>query len=330
MLRRLFVLLLAFTVIGLTVFAGWLVVFVHKSVTPPTIPFEISIEHGSTLKAAAREIAASGMPISAWQFELMARLLGRQRNIIAGTYEIDGPITPFRLLSKIRRGDATQSEITFIEGSTFAQIRKILASNPGIKQVAAGLTDNAVLKAIGAQETHPEGLFFPDTYIFSTGMSDVAILARAYRAMQSRIAKEWDNRATNLPYKTPYEALIMASIIEKETGKPEERPRIAGVFVNRLKRGMKLQTDPTVIYGMGAAYNGNIHKRDLTTDTLYNTYTRTGLPPTPIAMPGLGAIEAALRPALTEELYFVSKGDGSHYFSKSLEEHNRAVAKYQK
>ncbi|MES2354765.1 MAG: endolytic transglycosylase MltG [Pseudomonadota bacterium] len=330
MLRRFLVFLLASAVIGLTVFAGWLVLFVHKSVVPPTAPFEISIEHGSTLKGAAREIAASGMPISAWQFELMARLMGKQRNIKAGTYEVEGPITPFQLLSKIRRGDATQSEITFIEGSTFVQIRKLLANNPGVKQVTAGLANDAILKAIGAHETNPEGLFFPDTYIFSSGMSDIAILKRAYHAMQTRMAKEWDKRATNLPYKTSYEALIMASIVEKETGKPEERRRIAGVFVNRLKRGMKLQTDPTVIYGMGAAYDGNIHKRNLTTDTAYNTYTRLGLPPTPIAMPGLGAIEAALRPALTEELYFVSKGDGSHYFSKSLEEHNRAVAKYQK
>ena len=209
-------------------------------------------------------------------------------------------------------------------------MRKILAGYGGLKQDSAQLNDEAILKLVGAKETYPEGLFFPDTYVFSGGISDVALLKRAYLTMQNNLARAWEKRAPDLPYATPYEALIMASIVEKETGKAEERPRIAAVFINRLKRGMKLQTDPTVIYGLGDRFDGNIHKRDLTADTPYNTYTRPGLPPTPIAMPGLAAIEAALRPAAGDELYFVAKGDGWHYFSKSLEEHNRAVAKYQR
>jgi UPF0755 protein len=209
-------------------------------------------------------------------------------------------------------------------------MRKVLAGHAGLKQDTVKLSDKAILKQVGAHEAHPEGLFFPDTYKFSSGMSDLAILKQAYQAMHSMLSKQWEKRAPGLPYKTPYEALIMASIVEKETGKAEERSHIAGVFVNRLKRGMKLQTDPTVIYGIGEAFDGNIRKRDLSADTPYNTYTRVGLPPTPIAMPGLAAIEAALQPAATEDLYFVARRDGSHHFSKTLEEHNRAVAKYQK
>jgi len=330
MIRRFILFLLAIGTLAAATFGIWLITFVHKSITPPNIPFEFSIKPGSTLKSASRDIAASGLPISAWQFELMARLLGKSRDVKAGTYQLTGPITPYDVLTKLRLGDVIKSEITFIEGSTFMQMRRSLASEAGLTHDTAGLSDEAILKLIGAPESNPEGLFFPDTYIFSAGMSDVVVLKRAYQAMQIALAKEWEKRAALLPYKTPYEALIMASIIEKETGRTEERPRIASVFVNRLRRGMKLQTDPTVIYGMGEAFSGSIRKRDLTADTRYNTYTRLGLPPTPIAMPGLAAINAAMQPMDTEELYFVSKGDGSHYFSKTLEEHNRAVAKYQK
>jgi UPF0755 protein len=330
MIKRFFILILGAALIAAAMFATWLVLFVHKPVTPPALPFEFSVKHGSTLKNAARDIAASGLPISPLQFEMMARLMGKGRDVKAGTYQLSGPITPFDLLTKLRIGDAIHSEITFIEGISFSQMRKILAGHAGLKQDTVKLSDKAILKQVGAHEAHPEGLFFPDTYKFSSGMSDLAILKQAYQALHGVLGKQWEKRAPGLPYKTQYEALIMASIVEKETGKAEERSHIAGVFVNRLKRGMRLQTDPTVIYGIGEAFDGNIRKRDLSADTPYNTYTRVGLPPTPIAMPGLAAIEAALQPAATKDLYFVARRDGSHHFSKTLEEHNRAVAKYQK
>ena len=330
MIRRLFTRVLLVCLLAMIAFAGWFAWFAYTPIPLPTAPFDFSIKHGSSLKNSARQISASGLPMSAWQFEWMARLLGKGRDLKAGNYQLTEAITPLDLLTKLRLGDALQSEITFIEGHTFAQMRKILAAHGGLKPDSAQLPDQAVLKLVGAKEPHPEGLFFPDTYVFSGGMSDVSLLKRAYQTMQTNLAKVWEKRAPDLPYATPYEALIMASIVEKETGKAEERPRIAAVFVNRLKHGMKLQTDPTVIYGLGDRFDGNIHKRDLTADTPYNTYTRAGLPPTPIAMPGLAAIEAALRPDTTNDLYFVAKGDGSHYFSKSLEEHNRAVAKYQR
>lgn len=328
--KRIFIFALIIPLIVVVGIASWLFLFIHKSVLPPSFPFEISIKHGSTLKMAAREIEASGMPIEAWKFELMGRLLGKSKNLKAGVYQITDPISPLELFTKMQLGDAMKSEITFIEGNTFAQFRRVLADHAGLKQETVDLTDQAILDLIGSKATNPEGLFFPDTYLFTGGLSDLAILKRSYQSMEILLAKEWEKRAPGLPYKNSYEALIMASIVEKETGRPVERPRIAAVFINRLKIGMKLQTDPTVIYGLGANFDGNIRKKDLSFDTPYNTYTRPGLPPTPIAMPGLAAIQAALHPATTSELYFVSKKDGSHYFSKTLEEHNRAVAKFQK
>ncbi len=328
--KRIFISALVRSIIALVALASWFFVFIHKTVLPPSFPFEISIKHGSTLKMAAKEIEASGVPIEAWKFEWMGRLLGKSKNLKAGVYQINDPISPLELLTKMRLGDAMKSEITFIEGNTFAQFRKTLAGHAGLKQDTADLTDQAILEALGSKASSPEGLFFPDTYLFTGGMSDLSILRRANQSMETVLTKEWEQRSPGLPYKTSYEALIMASIVEKETGQPSERPRIAAVFINRLKIGMKLQTDPTVIYGLGLTFDGNIRKKDLSADTPYNTYTRLGLPPTPIAMPGLAAIQAALHPAATSELYFVSRNDGSHYFSKTLEEHNRAVAKFQK
>jgi UPF0755 protein len=217
-----------------------------------------------------------------------------------------------------------------VEGWNIREVRQELARNPRLEHRLADMTDAQMLAAIGAEEKHPEGLFFPDTYFFNPDSPDIDVLRRAYSLQQQKLQEAWETRAPGLPYKTPYEALIMASIIEKETGVPEERPLIAAVFINRLKKGMRLQTDPTVIYGLGAKFDGNLRKVDLQRDTPYNTYTRAGLPPTPIAMPGEEAILAALHPAPSNALYFVAKGNGTHQFSATLEEHNRAVNRYQK
>jgi UPF0755 protein len=229
----------------------------------------------------------------------------------------------------LNNGKSTQGGLTFIEGRTFAQMRDKIAHNDAIKQTIVNLPEAEVLKLMGSSYTKAEGLFFPDTFYFDRGTADMVVLQRSFDAMQAKLLKAWNNRAPDLPYKNSYEALIMASIVEKETGKASERPMIAAVFINRLRIGMRLQTDPTVIYGMGDTYDGNIRKKDLLTDTPYNTYTRDGLPPTPIAMPGLASIEAALHPAETKALYFVGKGDGTHAFTNNLQDHNRAVVKYQ-
>jgi UPF0755 protein len=238
-------------------------------------------------------------------------------------------VTPYQLLLSLNHGKATQGSVTFIEGRTFAQMRAKLTKNDAVKQTISVLSESEILKNMGSEYTIAEGLFFPDTYYFDRNTADTVMLQRSYEAMRTKLDMAWKKRAAGLPYKNSYQALIMASIVEKETGQASERPLIAGVFINRLRIGMRLQTDPSVIYGMGAQYKGNIRKKDLLTDTPYNTYTRIGLPPTPIAMPGLASIEAALHPASTRALYFVGKGDGSHAFSNSLEEHNRAVVKYQ-
>jgi UPF0755 protein len=233
-------------------------------------------------------------------------------------------------LGKLTRGDVTQDEIVFVEGKTFRQLRAVLDAHAALRHDTAGLKDQEILVLINASEKHPEGLLYPDTYLFAKGSSDLAILKRAYRAMQQRLAIEWQRRDPLVPYATPYEALIMASIVEKETGRAEDRPSVSAVFSNRLRLGMMLQTDPTVIYGVGERFDGNLRKRDLQFDTPYNTYTRPGLPPTPISMPGLASIQVTLRPPKSDKLYFVARGDGTSEFSRNLDEHNRAVAKYQR
>ncbi len=234
----------------------------------------------------------------------------------------------FKISSLITDKGVTGS-VTFIEGRTFLQMREKLANNDAVKQTIANLSESEILQQVGSSLIVAEGLFFPDTFYFDRNTTDIALLKISYDAMQTKLDKAWQNRDQNLPYKNSYQALIMASIVEKETGKASERPMIAGVFINRLRLGMRLQTDPTVIYGLGAQYDGNIRKKDLLADTPYNTYTRNGLPPTPIAMPGFAAIDAALHPAKTKALYFVGKGDGRHTFSNNLNEHNRAVVRYQ-
>lgn len=307
-------------------YAAW---YVGTPVAIDKAPAEFEIPPGSGFRAAASRIEAAGIRVGRIQFELLARALGRAQDIKAGSYEIAASLTPLQLLDKLTSGDVTQAEVKFIEGWNIRQVRAALDASADLRHDTSGLPDAELLARIGAAEKHPEGLFFPDTYLFSKGASDLAVLKRAYTAQQRHLAQEWAARAPNLPYKTPYEALVMASVVEKETGRAAERDRIAGVLVNRLRVNMLLQVDPSVIYGIGAAFDGNLKKIHLLTDGPYNTYTRPGLPPTPIAMPGIASLRAALRPAPTDAFYYVARGDGTSEFSRTLEEHNRAVRKYQ-
>ncbi len=311
--------------------AAWLWHYTWTPLNFEESPHTLVVKSGSNVRSVAHQLVTENVLSEPWSFFLMARLSGRASELKAGNYVLNSGMTPYNMFEAMTNGsDSTQSGITFIEGWTFHEMREEINRTEGIEHVSMAMTDAEILSRIGATEKYPEGLFFPDTYYFSESTSDIDILQRAYQAMQSKLAEAWEVRADNLLYANPYQALIMASIVEKETGKGSERPVIAKVFLNRLKIGMRLQTDPTVIYGMGEHFKGNIRKQDLLKDTPYNTYTRNGLPPTPIAMPGLAAIEAALHPDNTANyLYFVGKGDGSHAFSSSLEEHNRAVARYQ-
>jgi UPF0755 protein len=293
-------------------------------------PLAFTVHPGASLKAASRDMAHAGALEHPFLFELLARVLGKSQAIKAGGYGLTGPVSPLELLHKITAGETLLGKVTIIEGWTFAEMRRALDARQDLRHDSAGLSDAELLQAIGVAETHPEGRFFPDTYFYDHGSSDLALYKRAYQTMNKVLAEAWARRAPNLPYKTPTDALIMASIIEKETGAPDERALIAAVFINRLRIGMRLQTDPTVIYGLGAGFDGNLRRIDLETDTPYNTYTRAGLPPTPIALPGADAIHAALNPEASRALYFVAMGNGRHVFSTNLDDHNRAVARYQK
>ena len=325
MLKNLFILV----VVGTLAAGGYALRYVATPVAVDKLPAAFDIPPGTRFRAAAQRIDESGVAVGRLQFELLARALGRAQDVKAGSYELATAPTPLELLDKLTRGDVTQADVRFIEGWTFRQLRAALAASPFVKHDMDGLSDAQVLQKLGAAETHPEGLFFPDTYLFSKGTSDLHILQRAYRTMHSLLAREWEAREPAVPYKTPYEALIMASIVEKETGRAAEREMIAGVLVNRLRAGMLMQVDPTVIYGLGEGFDGNLKKGHLQADGPYNSYTRAGLPPTPIAAPGLASLHAALHPAKTDALYYVARGDGSSAFSRTLEEHNRAVRKYQ-
>lgn len=309
---------------------SWLYLHVHSIVRMPAIPYEISIPTGANLKQVSQQLEDAGILLNKWTFILLARYLNQESAIKAGDYRFTENLTQIALLKTLTNGDVIQNEIRFIEGWTFAQIRQVLNEHSAIKNLTAGLTEQEILHLIGATETAAEGLFFPDTYYFVRNSSDIEILQRAYQTMQNNLLNIWSARAASLPLATPYEALILASIIEKETGLESDRAEIAGVFVNRLRKGMRLQTDPTIIYGLGQQFDGNLRKKDLLTDQEYNTYTRAGLPPTPIAMPGLASIRAALNPTETDALYFVAKGNGESQFSTNLTDHNKAVAKYQK
>jgi len=298
---------------------------------PLSIPADgqvLRIKAGETYSGLIRDLAQRGQ----LRLPILAKLYQRwfiQDSLKAGVYRLEAGQDIRQVLQRLSDGSMAQMvRVTVIEGSTFAQLRQSLAKHPDIEHTLSGFSDAAVLAQAGIAQPHPEGWFAPDTYYFAQGESDHAILRHLYQTQSQVLSQEWETRAANLPYKTPYDALIMASIVEKETGIGSERADVAAVFVNRLRIGMRLQTDPTVIYGMGAQYHGNITRKDLQTPTAYNTYTINGLPPTPIALMGRAAIHAALHPSDSTALYFVATGQGGHTFSRSLAEHNAAVARY--
>jgi UPF0755 protein len=326
-MKKLFTLILV-----LTIAAGGGLAFWARSpiIIGQIAPVPFGIAPGSSLTASADQIAASGIPVNPLLFCLFARVTGKGGRIKAGSYELKPGASPQRLLLQLVRGEFAQESLTIIEGWTFKQMRAAVAAQPSLKHDTAALSDSALMAKISSDYPAPEGLFFPDTYLFAKGASDMQVYRQAYAVMIKRLSDAWQQRDPSLPYRTPYEALTMASIVEKETGQKAERGLIAGVFVNRLKQGMPLQTDPTVIYGMGERYHGVIHKSDLLADTAHNTYTRRGLPPTPIALPGAASLAAALAPERTDAVYFVARGDGSSQFSNSLSDHNRAVNLYQR
>jgi len=320
-------LLVVLAAVGLWLYVAW---YVSTPLPTKTLPVEVEIPKGTRFRDAALILERAGIETGGLQFEVLARVLGRAHAIKAGSYEISQALTPLELLDKLTRGDVRQAELRFVEGWTLRQVRQALDASAHLRHDSTGMDEEALRAALGASEPRLEGLLFPDTYLFAKGSSDIAVLRRAYHALERHLAAEWQARDANLPYHTPYEALIMASIIEKETGQAGERDLIAGALINRLRIGMRLQTDPTVIYGLGEAFDGNLKKVHLLTDGPYNTYTRAGLPPTPIAIPSLASLRAALQPAKTDALYYVARGDGSSQFSRTLEEHNRAVNKYQR
>ncbi|QEI09315.1 endolytic transglycosylase MltG [Pigmentiphaga aceris] len=314
--------------LGILAVAGAVLAVIYAPLPLPSDKIDFVIDQGSTMRSVARQVHEAGVGIPPEVVIAVARITKTDTQVKAGGYELSRGETLWTLLTRMSRGDVTQREVAFIEGWTFKQIRVALGKHPDITQTLPGLDDASLLKELGAEETHPEGLFFPDTYLFARGAKDVDILRRAYRAQKKELAEIWAKRTADLPLRTPYEALIMASIVEKETGLHTERERISGVFANRLRINMPLQTDPTVIYGMGDAFDGNLRRRDLRTDTPWNTYTRNGLPPTPIAAPGRQALLAAVQPEKHKFFYFVSRGDGTSAFSEDLAGHNRQVARY--
>ena len=324
-------LLMLLLVAALALFGGalwWLHEPLALQTPPGSQVIELEIEPGSSGDKVAETAVASGVATPTLFLRAWFRLSGQARNIKAGSYEVPAGTTPRTLLNMLVRGEESVRSFTLVEGWSFRQVRAALQKADQLSPDSAGLAPEAIMDKIGKPGLHPEGRFFPDTYTYSKGSSDLAVLRRAARAMDRRLDAAWALRDPATPLKTPEQALILASIVEKETGKPADRPQIGGVFVNRLRTGMLLQTDPTVIYGLGERFDGNLRKRDLLSDTPYNTYTRSGLPPTPIAMPGRAALMAAVQPAPTKALYFVSRGDGSSEFSDSLDLHNRAVNKY--
>ena len=317
-------------IVGLIFGAGawWLHRPITLSLPAGSAVLDLEIEPGMSAAQVAEVVVASGTDVNVQLLQLWFRLSGQARQIKAGSYEITPGATPRSLLNMVVRGDQSLKSITFVEGWSFTQVRAALQKAELLSHDSAGLQPEIIMEKLGKLGVHPEGRFFPDTYSYAKGSSDLSVLKRAAKAMDKRLDAAWALRGADTPLKSPDDVLVLASIVEKETGKAADRAQIAGVFTNRLRINMRLQTDPSVIYGLGDTFDGNLRKRDLLADTPYNTYTRAGLPPTPIAMPGRAALRAAVQPAPTNAFYFVAKGDGSSYFSATLEEHNRAVNKY--
>lgn len=322
-----------FTIIVLSFSIGWFWL-AYESAIDTTLavsdPLYFEIRPGQSYGRVIDNLHSQGLLKNPHYFKLMGRLKNATGRLKAGTYRIEPGTTWRQLLTMMVNGRVHQYSITLIEGWTFARIQETIGKSPNLLQTLQEKSDEQIMESISGTAEHPEGRFFPDTYFFTKNTTDIALLKRSYMRMRKALNEEWQRREEGLPLKTPYQALILASVVEKETAKVEERRIIAGVFIRRLQRGMKLQTDPTVIYGMGSGYQGNIRYRDLRADTPYNTYVHHGLPPTPIAMPSRDALHAVLHPQNGSSIYFVSRGDGSHVFSSTLREHNRAVAIYQK
>lgn len=326
LIKRFFTLIALLAVVAAAVIVFWS----QQPIIPAGQPgIEFTIAPGSSLRSSMQQIDDAGVPVNPFMMMALAQVTGNSTRMKAGSYELKPGTTPMRLVTQLVRGEFAQEAVAIIEGWTFRQMRQAINAHPALRHDTAELSDKALMEKITPDFSSPEGLFYPDTYMFAKKSSDLQIYRQAYNLMIKKLNEAWLARDPSLPYATPYQALTMASIVEKETGRKSDRDLIAGVFVNRLKNGMMLQTDPTVIYGMGEQYKGNIRRRDLLTDTPYNTYTRVGLPPTPIALPGVESIRAALNPAKTDALYFVARGDGSSAFSSNLNDHNNAVNKFQ-
>jgi UPF0755 protein len=296
----------------------------------PERDYAFNVKPGSSLRSVARELQSDGVVPSDWTLIVAARLMRADRAIKAGNYALAPGVTLLGLLAKLTQGDMTQSAFTIVEGWSVRDLRLALASRSDVRLTLDSVSDADLMTRLGATEPGAEGWFFPDTYFYAAGTTDVSILARAYKRMKERLTLAWSARAPGLPLEQPVQALILASIVEKETGRAADRPLVAAVFINRLRQGMRLQTDPTVIYGLGERFDGTLHRRDLDSDHPFNTYTREGLPPAPICLPGQASLDAVLHPPSSPYLYFVARGDGSSEFSTTLADHNRAVARYQK
>ena len=332
--RRVLLNVLALFALGALAYGGYLYRDYQRFVDAPIAGIgtnaTIDVPLGLPLPGVVKLLDTRGFsPGNVYYWRALARELGVAGKLHAGEYALEPGLTPRALLRKMAAGEVIQHHFTIVEGWTFTQLRSALAQDAVLAQTLSGVDDKDLMRRLGDADALPEGQFLPETYSYVKGMSDFDVLRRAHEALRKTLDKLWSERAAESPLTSPYQALTLASIVEKETGRADERPQIARVFLSRLKLGMKLQTDPTVIYGMGAAYDGNIRRSDLETDTPFNTYTRYGLPPTPIALPGKAALDAVVHPAATPALYFVARGDGSHEFSPTLEAHNRAVAKFQ-
>jgi UPF0755 protein len=324
---RRFILFFLTAVLALGGSAFW---WLNAPLTLASSPLDLAIEPGTSPRSVANGAVNAGLQTSPLLLFAWFRVSGQARQIKAGNYELDTGVTPYSLLAKLTRGEEALRSVTLVEGWTFKQVLGSLSKAEQLAQDTKGLDGDLIMQKLGHPGRHPEGRFYPDTYTYAKGSSDLKVLQRAMHAMDLHLADAWEARSKNLPLKTPEELLTLASIVEKETGSASDRDKIASVFINRLRIGMLLQTDPTVIYGLGDQFDGNLRRRDLLADTPWNTYTRAGLPPTPISMPGKAALMAAAQPAASKALYFVARGDGSSQFSDSLDAHNRAVNIYQR